>query len=231
MATDSCGAKDTCEFTVSVSQGFTISAAPDTQYVTGGQAVGYKVKLTDLCEFDDPCTLFVSGLPNPPDSGVFDTTILTPTDSTILNVYTSAQTDTGWYTLIIVAQRMSGASGGLQHGVEVVLRVEEPSDAGDWTDNPNAPKSFTLFQNQPNPFNPETKISYYLAKACQVRLTIYNVLGQRVKTLFDGHQDVGTQTLLWDGRGDDGVQLSSGIYFYRLQAANFHQTKKMILMK
>ncbi|MCK4404643.1 MAG: T9SS type A sorting domain-containing protein, partial [candidate division Zixibacteria bacterium] len=91
--------------------------------------------------------------------------------------------------------------------------------------------SFTLFQNQPNPFNPETQINYYLPRACQVRLTIYNVLGQRVRTLFDGHQDTGMHTLLWDGRGEDGAHLSSGIYFYRLQAENFQETKKMTLMK
>ncbi len=213
-------------------QDFTISAAPDTQYVTQGEAVGYEVKLNSLFGFDEPCTLFVSDLPAPPDSGVFDEVVFTPTDSTTLNVYTTAETDTGWYTLTITAQRMPGAKpNGLEHSIQVVLKVEEPGDAGDWTDNPNAPKSFALFQNQPNPFNPETKISYYLPRACQVKLTIYNVLGQRVKTLFDGHQDAGTQTLLWDGRSDDGVQLSSGIYFYRLQADNFHQTKKMTLVK
>jgi len=232
VATDNCGTKDTCEFTVNVSKDFTISAAPDTQYVTQGEAVGYEVKLNSLFGFDEPCTLFVSDLPAPPDSGVFDEAVLTPTDSTTLNVYTTAETDTGWYTLTITAQRMPGAKpNGLEHSIQVVLKVEEPGDAGDWTDNPNAPKSFALFQNQPNPFNPETKISYYLPRACQVKLTIYNVLGQRVKTLFDGHQDAGTQTLLWDGRSDDGVQLSSGIYFYRLQADNFHQTKKMTLVK
>jgi len=213
-------------------QDFNISAAPDTQYVTQGYAAGYKVKLTSLFGFDEPCTLLVSGLPAPPDSGVFERATLIPTDSTTLNVYTTAETDTGWYTLTITAQRKPGAKpNGLEHSIQVVLKVNAPSDAGDWTDNPNAPKSFALFQNQPNPFNPETKISYYLPKACQVKLTIYNVLGQRVKTLFDGHQDAGMQTLLWDGRNDDGVQLSSGIYFYRLQADNFHQTKKMTLVK
>ncbi|MCK4224326.1 MAG: T9SS type A sorting domain-containing protein, partial [candidate division Zixibacteria bacterium] len=224
--------QETTTTVVLIVQDFTISAAPDIQYVTPGQAVGYEVMLTSLFEFDEPCTLFVSGLPDPPDSGIFDQATLIPTDTTTLNVYTSVDTDTGWYTLSITAQRMPGTKlDGLQHSVEVMLRVEEPGDAGDWEDNPNTPKSFALFQNQPNPFNPETKISYYLPRACQVRLTIYNVLGQKVKTLFDDYQDAGMQTLIWDGRGDDGVQLSSGIYFYRLQADNFHQTKKMTLMK
>jgi hypothetical protein len=213
-------------------QDFIISATPDTAYVIRGQSVGYWVRLNSLFEFDDPCTLLISGLPDPPDSGVFDQVTLIPSDSTTLTVYTSTETDTIWYTLIITAQRMPGAKpDGLEHSIQVMLKVDPPTDAGDWADNPNAPKSFALFQNQPNPFNPETKISYYLPRACQLRLTIYNVLGQRVRTLFDGHQDAGIQTLLWDGRDDDGVQLSSGIYFYRLQANDFHQTKKMTLVK
>jgi len=213
-------------------QDFAISASPDTQYVTPGQAVGYQVVLNSLFGFDRPCTLSVTGLPAPPDSGVFDQSVLTPTDSTTLNVYTTAQTDTGWYPLTITAQSMPGAKiTGVEHSVEVILRVTEAGDAGDWTDNSGTPKSFALFQNQPNPFNPETKISYYLPRACMVRLTVYNVLGQRVRTLFDGYQNAGMQTVIWNGRNDDGVQLSSGIYFYRLQADNFQKTRKMVLMK
>ncbi|UCB52875.1 MAG: T9SS type A sorting domain-containing protein, partial [Candidatus Zixiibacteriota bacterium] len=83
----------------------------------------------------------------------------------------------------------------------------------------------------PNPFNPETKISYYLPTASYVKLIVYNVLGQRVRTLFDGHQDSGTHTQLWDGKHEDGTALSSGIYFYRMQAGDFRETKKMSLMK
>jgi hypothetical protein len=94
-----------------------------------------------------------------------------------------------------------------------------------------APAAFALHPAYPNPFNPQTQISYYLPRDCQVRLTIYNLLGRRVKTLFDGHQDAGMHTLIWDGRTDGGSQLSSGIYFYRLQADNFLQTRKMTLMK
>ena len=98
-------------------------------------------------------------------------------------------------------------------------------------DQPNAPDRFALFQNHPNPFNPETEISYYLSQGCEVKLTIYNILGRRVKTLFEGHQNAGMKTLVWDGKDDQGKQLSSGIYFYRLQAGEFIQTRKMSLIK
>lgn len=233
VATDPCGAEDTCEFTVNVNQqDFTISATPEDQYVIQGHLMRYLVKLTSLFGFDDPCTLFVSGLPNPPDSGVFDQSILTPTDSTGLNVYTTPATDTGSYTLTITAQAMSGGKATpLEHSIQVVLKVIESSDVGDGDDNPNSPKTFALFQNQPNPFNPETKISYYLPKTCEVKLTIYNILGQNIRTLFNGRQDAGMQTLFWDGRDNLGIQQSSGIYFYRLLADDFHQTKKMTLTR
>jgi hypothetical protein len=233
VATDPCGAKDTCEFTVNVNQqDFTISATPEDQYVIQGHLMRYLVKLTSLFGFDDPCTLFVSGLPDPPDSGVFDQSILTPTDSTGLNVYTTPATDTGSYTLTITAQAMSGGKATpLEHSVQVVLRVMESSDVGDEADNPNSPKSFALFQNQPNPFNPETKISYYLPKTCEVKITIYNILGENIRILFNGRQDAGMQTLFWDGKDKYGVQQSSGIYFYRMQAGKFTETKRMVLMK
>jgi hypothetical protein len=235
VATDPCGA-DTCEFVITVyschNPNFILSSSPDTQYVSAGHDVGYLVKLTSIFGLHQPCTLTVSGLPLPSCDGVFERAALVPTDSTILHIYTSIATHTGWYPLVITAGTIPGGGPDFaSNSINVVLRVEEASDVGDWADNPNAPKTFTLFQNQPNPFNPETKITYFLPKACQVRLTIYNVLGQKVRTLFDGHQEAGIQTLIWDGKDNEAVSLSSGIYFYRLQADNFIQTKKMTLLK
>jgi len=232
MAIDPCGLADTCEFMVTVSQDsppdFYIWVYPITQYVAAGQSVGYLVELNSMLGFANPCSLYITGLPDPPNTGIFDDVVLTPTDFTTLNVYTTIETDTGTYTLTISGREIAGP---VAHSTQVYLKVGEPLDVGEETGNPSTPKSFTLFQNQPNPFNPETKISYYLPTSCQARLTIYNILGQNVRTLFDGQQDAGVQTQIWDGRNDHGVQLSSGIYFYRLQADNFHQTKKMILMK
>ncbi len=215
-----------------VVQDFTITAPTDTQYVTQGHPVGFDVELGSVNGFDEPCTLLISGLPDPPDSAEFSPAAIVPTGASHLTVYTTTQTSTGVYTLTITARQMAdGKSKLLEHSVEVYLKVTEASDVDDWADNSGTPKNFVLFQNQPNPFNPETRISCYLPRACQVKLTIYNLLGQNVRTLFDGQQDAGTQTFIWDGRTDDGRQLSSGIYFYRLQAENFVETKKMTLMK
>jgi len=88
------------------------------------------------------------------------------------------------------------------------------------------PKEFSLSQNYPNPFNPITKIRYDLPVDCQVRLEIYNILGQRVATLADGKQKAGYKVATWDASS-----LSSGIYFYKLQAGDFVQTRKMVLIR
>jgi hypothetical protein len=93
------------------------------------------------------------------------------------------------------------------------------------------PKSFELFQNYPNPFNPQTQIRYDLPVSGNVRLTIYNVLGQKVKVLVDEIQDAGYKSVIWDGKDIDGRDVASGIYFYKIEAQSFEKTKKMILLK
>jgi hypothetical protein len=221
-------------FVTLIVQDFDISADPDSQYVTQGQAIGFDLELYSINGFDFPCTLTVTGLPDPPDSVVFDPAKLTPPGSSIMTVYTTAQSPADRYNLTITAQIISGAKPPTEtqkRTVEVVLKVNQASDVDDWTDDVGRPNSFALFQNQPNPFNPETKIDYYLPNASHVSLIIYNVLGQRVRTLFDDYQEAGTHNLIWDGRSDDGMQLGSGIYFYRMQAGTFQETKKMTLMK
>ncbi len=95
----------------------------------------------------------------------------------------------------------------------------------------NLPTQFALDQNYPNPFNPDTKISLALPKNAHVQLTVFNVLGQAVKTLVDQDMAAGTHEVTWDGRNSDGTQVSSGIYFYRISAGDFSATKKMMMLK
>jgi subtilisin family serine protease len=96
---------------------------------------------------------------------------------------------------------------------------------------PNLPSAFELQQNFPNPFNPETMISYTLQRANQVSVAVYNLLGQQIATLVDERQNAGTFSIHWDGRDYDGRPVASGVYFYRLKAGDITQTKKMILLK
>ena len=95
----------------------------------------------------------------------------------------------------------------------------------------NLPNGFQLYQNYPNPFNPNTVIEYALPQASYVELVIYNLLGQRVRVLEDGHQNAGYKRISWDGRTDQGQIVKSGIYFYQLKVGESVSSKKMILVK
>jgi hypothetical protein len=94
-----------------------------------------------------------------------------------------------------------------------------------------APELFELYQNFPNPFNNQTVIKYHLPKETDVSLVIYNILGQRIRTLVREEKQSGWVKVIWDGKDDQGRDLGSGIYFYRLQAGESSQIKKMVLLK
>jgi hypothetical protein len=98
-------------------------------------------------------------------------------------------------------------------------------------DDPNVPRQYALSQNYPNPFNPVTQINFDLPVRSHVTLTVYNVLGQQVTTLVDQEMSANRYVVDWDGTSVEGRKVASGIYFYRLQAGDFIQTKKMMLLK
>ncbi|NIM97599.1 MAG: T9SS type A sorting domain-containing protein [candidate division Zixibacteria bacterium] len=93
------------------------------------------------------------------------------------------------------------------------------------------PEKLSLSQNYPNPFNPICNINYALPTDCEVTLAVYNILGQKVRVLVDEYQSAGHKSVEWDGKDDRGRELTTGIYFYRLQAGDFVQSKKMVLIK
>ena len=93
------------------------------------------------------------------------------------------------------------------------------------------PQVFALADNYPNPFNPETTIKYELPAAAQVRLEVFNVVGQVVRTLVAEPQSAGRYVVQWDATNDNQQSLSSGVYFYRIHAGDFLKVKKMLLLK
>ena len=94
------------------------------------------------------------------------------------------------------------------------------------------PAAFALANNYPNPFNPATTIKYALPQAADVELTVYNVVGQPVRTLVAEHQSAGRYVVEWDATNDSGHSLSSGMYFYHLEAGgDYREVKKMLLLK
>lgn len=98
-------------------------------------------------------------------------------------------------------------------------------------ENDPLPSNFELAQNYPNPFNPTTVIRYSLARRSQVEIAVYNVLGQEVITLENSVQTAGAYETTWDGTDRQGQAVASGIYFYRIKAGDFSETRKMMLLK
>jgi hypothetical protein len=107
--------------------------------------------------------------------------------------------------------------------------VSATSTTGD--DTPQAPDAFALYQNVPNPFNPSTTIMFDLPEAAQVKLCVYNVKGELITTIVDRHMTEGRKEFGWAAKDNGGRAVSSGIYFYRLVAGDFVQTKKMVLLR
>jgi len=96
------------------------------------------------------------------------------------------------------------------------------------------PKVSFLAQNSPNPFNPSTTISYTVAAVeslIPVRLEVFNIRGQMVRTLVNEAVEPGEYSFFWQGQDDHGQELSSGVYFYRLRAGDFVATRKMVIVK
>ncbi len=106
----------------------------------------------------------------------------------------------------------------------------DASDSGE-TSQKALPKAFELNQNFPNPFNATTQISYILTKGSNVSLQIYNTMGQKVRTLVDEYRDAGSYSVEWDGKNDNGSDVASGVYLYKMQAGDFVDSKKMTLLK
>ena len=93
------------------------------------------------------------------------------------------------------------------------------------------PETFTLYQNYPNPFNPTTILRYDLPKDALVNITIYDMMGRHVKTLMNDQQTAGYRSLQWNATNNAGLPVSAGIYLYIIQAGEFRQVKKMVLLK
>jgi len=97
---------------------------------------------------------------------------------------------------------------------------------------PETPQEYFMHQSYPNPFNSSTTIKYQLPENCVVTLEIYNMMGQKIKTLISGeYKPGGFHQVHWDGSDESGGQVSSGIYVYHLRAGKFMDSKKLILMK
>lgn len=117
------------------------------------------------------------------------------------------------FSTLIVKEKEASVISGIE-----TVGVAEPANA------------FELLQNYPNPFNPETSIQFTLSRAANVNLTIYNIAGQKVRTLLDETLNAGSNAAVWNGKNEAGENVSSGLYYYRLRVQNQIAVKKMMLL-
>jgi hypothetical protein len=115
--------------------------------------------------------------------------------------------------------------------VEYAIMISPKSTSVEQEEGTATPGDFQLLQNHPNPFNSQTTIKYTLSKPCRVSLVMYNVLGQKVRTLVEEYQSPGAKAVSWDGKDEKGHDLSSGIYFYQLKVGEVKEAKRLLLLK
>jgi hypothetical protein len=131
-------------------------------------------------------------------------------------------------TLVVVK-----AGGSERYAAASITKIEflmEFSGVNDPRDAAALVKAVHLFQNQPNPFSPETRIAFDVPKAGPVELVIYSVNGRLIRRLVKDTRPAGRHTANWDGRDDAGEKVGSGIYFYQLTAPGVEESRRMILL-
>jgi flagellar hook assembly protein FlgD len=111
------------------------------------------------------------------------------------------------------------------------FRIDSTDDGVDNENVEIIPQVNTLNQNYPNPFNPETAISFSMKEAGNVSVDVYNIKGQKVKTLLNEFRSSGNHDVVWNGTDENNRNVASGVYFYKMKNGKFSSTKKMILMK
>jgi hypothetical protein len=121
------------------------------------------------------------------------------------------------------------ANPEIQPMLDAIGFVYDPTDVQTHSDLSTI--DFTLNGNYPNPFNPTTTISFNIPAIQEINVTIYDVLGREVKTLFNGEVTPGTINLSWDGKSNQNVSVGSGVYIYKVVSKNKLLTGKMVLQK
>jgi uncharacterized protein (TIGR02145 family) len=116
-------------------------------------------------------------------------------------------------------------------GFSVRCIKDVPTRVDDSQNGKQIPGKFNLNQNYPNPFNPSTVISYRLSVSSNVKLLVYNMLGQKIKTLVNSYQSAGEHAITWNATDNSNNPVSSGIYFYKMEANGMSLQKKMILVR
>jgi hypothetical protein len=194
----------------------------DTTGVGESDTVAVEIQNVGLQDLDVLNVIF-------PGGGVFtvDRTAFPVPFSTheVVNLIFTPQTAGSYTGIIQIAHSVPG-----QDTLNLYVEGTTGPPVGISSDPP-LPGEFAIAQNYPNPFNPVTKIKYQLPQRTEVKLVVYNILGQPVRTLVNDVLNAGYYELEWNGRNDAGAPLASGVYIYRFEAEGFQKVRKMILLK
>lgn len=128
------------------------------------------------------------------------------------------------------SQPSTGFPSGATGWHKITVTVELDATPVEEIQEVNIPKSFHLYQNYPNPFNSETKINFAVPINTRLSLTIYNILGEVIKTLASGYHNAGTYSATWNGTNNSGQRVASGVYLVRLIAGSFSNTRKVLYL-
>jgi hypothetical protein len=137
--------------------------------------------------------------------------------------YLDANVPAGTYEYELTALYDGGWESEMSDPVEI---IHDPTNAGNIL-----PLVTELHDNYPNPFNPETTIKFSLNTTERTLIEVYNIKGEKVKTLVDENLSAGQHSIIWNGTDDAGKSVSSGVYFYKIYATDYTSVKKMILLK
>lgn len=141
--------------------------------------------------------------------------------------FSGGRFDRGPVDAALVGNKLYVLETGAPNLWEITLPAKSTSVASEG----NIPENFSLSQNYPNPFNPSTVISFQLPVSSEVWLVIFSITGRLVRTLLKGQNASGTHSVVWDATDDNGTQVASGVYVYRIQAGRFTAQKKLLLVR
>ena len=160
--------------------------------------------------------------------GLLDQLGIDPSILKMFFISPTGELDSGGIVTIDIDEGSNVITGSVSHFSEIaVAPLRVPASVDEYTQ----PTDYKLSQNYPNPFNPETTITYGLPIESHVTITIYSILGQRVKTLVDEMKSAGDFSVTWDGTNESGERVTSGMYIYSIEAGNFRLSRKLMLMK
>ena len=182
-------------------------------------AKGFYVIITDTASFAGDLSGF--GLSSSGETvWLEDTTTATIIDTVTFGATATAAQSYGRYP-----------DGGSWAVLNAITRGASNSTGTAVQDQPLIVTEYALLQNYPNPFNPSTVITFAIPRQEQVQLTVYNAIGQRIRTLINSQRPAGSHTVVWDGKDNLGREVASGTYFYELVAGTFSKSARMLLVR